>query len=102
MVVYVGEEHLPRLVESGAVGDMCGIYYSRDGEIIKSGLENRMIVASIDQLKAIDCLVAVACGEDKAAAVLGALRTGLISALFIDQDMAEQILVHLSATAQGT
>jgi DNA-binding transcriptional regulator LsrR (DeoR family) len=34
----------------------------------------------------------VACGADKAVAVLGALRTGLISALFIDQAMAEKIL----------
>jgi deoxyribonucleoside regulator len=97
MVVYIGEEHLPRLVEAGAVGDMCGIYYDREGRILKSGLENRMIAASVNQLKAIDCLVAVACGEDKAAAVLGALRTGLISALFIDQDMAEQILAGLGA-----
>ncbi|MDA0348629.1 MAG: sigma factor-like helix-turn-helix DNA-binding protein [Verrucomicrobia bacterium] len=98
MVVYVGEEHLPRLVKAGAVGDMCGIYFDREGQIIKNGLENRMISASHDQLKAIDCLVAVACGSDKAVAVLGAMRTGLISTLFIDQNMAEKILAGLSAT----
>lgn len=98
MVVYIGEEHLPQLVKAGAVGDMCGIYYDQTGKIIKSGLEDRMIAANADQLKAIDCLVAVACGEDKAVAVLGALRTGLISALFIDQGMAEQILAGLQAS----
>ena len=92
MVVYIGEEHLPQLIEAGAVGDICGIYYNRDGRIIESGLENRMIAADVDQLRAIKCLTAVACGVDKVAAVLGALRTGLISALFIDQNMAEQIL----------
>ena len=95
MIVYIGEEHLPRLVRAGAVGDVCGIYYDRDGRIIPSGLEDRMIAAGFEQLRAIPCLVAVACGEEKAAAVLGALRTGLISALFIDQEMAEQILVLL-------
>ena len=92
MVVYIGEEHLPQLVEAGAVGDFCGIYYDRDGQIIETGLETRMIGADVDQLRAIDCLIAVACGVDQAVAVLGALRTGLISALFIDQNMAEQIL----------
>ena len=97
MVVYIGEEYLPRLVEAGAVGDICGIYYDRQGRIIKSGLEDRMIAANVDQLKSIDCLVAVACGEDKASAVLGAARTGLISALFIDQDMAEQIMDEQAA-----
>jgi len=96
MVVYIGEEHLPRLVEAGAVGDICGVYYDRDGRIIKSGLEDRMIAVGVKQLKAIGCLVATACGADKAAAVLGALRTGLVSALFIDQDMAERILAGIS------
>lgn len=101
MVVYIGEEHLPRLAEAGAIGDICGIYYDRGGRIIESGLENQMIVASTEQFKAIDCLLGVACGADKAVAVLGALRTGLISALFIDQDMAEQILAEISMTKQA-
>lgn len=95
MVVYIGEEYMPRLVEAGAVGDVCGIYFNREGRIIQSGLENQMISADAKQLKAMDCRVAVACGEDKALAVLGAVRTGLISALFIDQEMAEQILAEL-------
>jgi len=95
MVVYIGEEHLPQLVEAGAVGDMCGVYYDRDGQVIRSGLEDRMIAASLENLRSIPEVVAVACGEEKAVAVLGALRTGLISALFIDQEMAEQILVGL-------
>lgn len=97
MVVYVGEEHLPRLIDAGAVGDMCGIYFDRKGHIIENGLEDRIISASYDQLKRIDCLTAVAYGVDKAEAVLGALRTGLISTLIIDQKMAEKILARLSA-----
>ncbi len=97
MVVHIGDEHLPRLIEDGAVGDMCGIYYNIEGRIIRSGIEDRMIAASIEQLQAAGALVAVACGEDKAVAVLGALRTGLISSLFIDQAMAEQIQAELLA-----
>ena len=56
-----------------------------------------MIAANAEQLRAAGSLVAVACGEDKAVAVLGALRTGLVSTLFIDQAMAEKILAGLSA-----
>ena len=76
------------------------IYYDREGRIIESGLENRMIAAGVDQLRELDCLAAVACGADKAEAVLGALRTGLISTIFIDRDMAEQILAGLAAAKQ--
>jgi len=97
MVVYIGDEVLPRLIKDGAVGDICGIYYDRNGQIIKSGLEDRLIAANIEQLKAAGSLVAVACGDDKAVAVLGALRTGLVSTLFIDQSMAERILAGITA-----
>jgi len=97
MVVYIGDEQLPRLIEASAVGDLCGIYYDREGRIITSGLEDRLIGASLRQMKAMGNLVAVACGEEKAVAVLGALRTGLISTLFIDQKMAERILSGLQA-----
>jgi DNA-binding transcriptional regulator LsrR (DeoR family) len=76
----------------GALVQVARLYYDREGRIIESGLEKGMIAAGVNQLKAIGCLAAVACGVDKAVAVLGALRTGLISALFIGQAMAEKIL----------
>ena len=97
MVVYIGEEMLPRLLEMGAVGDLSGIYFDRHGGIIKSGLEDRMIAVSVEQLQAVSSLVAVASGDDKALAVLGAMRTGLISTLFIDQSMAERIMEEIAA-----
>jgi DNA-binding transcriptional regulator LsrR (DeoR family) len=101
MVVYIGDDVLPRLIKEGAVGDLCGIYYDRNGRIIKSGFEDRIIAASLGQLKAAGSLVAVACGDDKALAVLGALRTGLISRLFIDQSMAERIIEEIAAEPPG-
>jgi DNA-binding transcriptional regulator LsrR (DeoR family) len=97
MVVYLGQEMLPRLIEDGAVGDLSGIYFDRNGRIIKSGLEERMIAVTTEQLQAAASLVAVASGDDKALAVLGAMRTGLISTLFIDESMAERILVEIAA-----
>jgi len=97
MIVYIGEEYLPRLIEAGAVGDICGVYYDREGSIIESGLEGRMIAANVDQLRSVDNLTAVACGADKSIAVLGALRTGLLSGLFIDQALAEQVVAGIHA-----
>ena len=95
MVVYIGQGHLPPLIKAGAVGDICGTYFDREGNIIASGFEDRFIGISVKQMKAVDCMIAVACGEEKAIAVLGALRTGLISSLFIDQRLAERILAEI-------
>ena len=100
MVVYIGEEYLPRLAAAGAVGDVCGIYYDRHGRIVKSGLEDRIIGIHHHQMRGVGCLAGVAWGEDKADAVLGALRTGLLSALFIDRAMAERMLVKIRASEQ--
>jgi len=97
MFVYMGEQILPNLIKSGAVGDLCGIYYDRQGHIIPSGLENRKIAVTVDQLQAAGSIVAFASGDDRALAVLGVMRTGLVSSLFIDQSLAERILAEISA-----
>ncbi|MFM8981486.1 MAG: sugar-binding transcriptional regulator [Spartobacteria bacterium] len=97
MVVYMGEEILPKLMLAGAVGDLCGIYFDRHGRIIPSGLEDRKIAVAVDQLRVAKSIVAFACGDDRALAVLGAMRTGLVSSLFIDQSLAERILDEISA-----
>lgn len=97
MVVYMGEEILPKLMLAGAVGDLCGIYFDRHGRIIPSGLEDRKIAVAVDQLRVAKSIVAFACGDDRALAVLGAMRTGLVSSLFIDQSLAERVLDEISA-----
>jgi DNA-binding transcriptional regulator LsrR (DeoR family) len=99
MVAYVGAEHLPQLVDAGAVGDVCGVYFDAEGRIVKSGLEDRIIGINVPQMKGIGCPMGVACGENKASAVLGAMRTGLLSGLCIDQGMAERILLQVRSVA---
>lgn len=100
MFVYIGEELLPGLIKAGAVGDICGVYFDRNGRIIQSGLENRKIAITVEQLQAADSIVACASGDDRALAVIGALRTGLVSTLFIDQSLAERMLDEISAKNQ--
>jgi len=99
--IGIGNEHIPRLVDAGVVGSLCWFYYNEEGEIVETGLEDRIIATGLDTLREIDSIVAVASGAEKAVAVLGALRTSLISSLFIDQEMAEKILARLDATTPG-
>ncbi len=51
-----------------------------------------MIAMSADQLRRTPLVVGVALGEAKAAAILGAARSGLISALATDARTAEAVL----------
>ena len=92
MAVYVPENALPRLEREGAVGDVCCRYFDADGEFVRSPFENQIIGVSVDQLRSAGRVVAVVAGNEKARAVLGALKTGLIETLFIDQALARAVL----------
>ena len=86
------EKEMNVLQDRGAVGDLCGYYFDQDGEFITSDASDCVIGASIKQFKKCPENIAISYGVDKAKAVLGALRTGVLSSLIIDQPCAEKVL----------
>ena len=92
MAVYVDDRCLASLNKTGAIGDICCRYFDDDGRFVKTAFGDQIIGIDADQLKSTKNLVAVAAGSAKASAVRGALKTGLIDALFIDQPLATSIL----------
>jgi DNA-binding transcriptional regulator LsrR (DeoR family) len=92
MVVYLGEEHIPMLQARQGVGDVCARPFREDGELITTELNERMIAVSVEQMRRATTRVAVATGADKALAVAGALRTGLITTLFVDAQLAQTVI----------
>jgi DNA-binding transcriptional regulator LsrR (DeoR family) len=91
MIFYIGEENLPGLIDQGAVGDVCVIPYDRHGTLIYNQLTARMIGIRPEQLKQARHRIAVTTGIEKLTSVIGALRTGLITALFIDAELARGV-----------
>ncbi|WP_061978838.1 sugar-binding transcriptional regulator [Aureimonas sp. AU20] len=75
-----------------AVGDVLRHYVRRDGSVTDWEGEGRMIAMSAEQLRRTPLVIGVAVGEAKAAAILGAARSGLISALATDPRTAEAVL----------
>ena len=73
-----------------AIGDIATHFFSEDGEVL--GLYENTLCASLDNLKNAKSIVAVACGEGKAKAIRGALKTGLITTLVTDEHTAKIIL----------
>jgi DNA-binding transcriptional regulator LsrR (DeoR family) len=91
-LVYIGEENLSKLTKANAIGDICARYFDRQGNFINNEQDDRMIGVSLSQLQKAHHVVAVAGGAEKANAVIGALRTHLISDLFIDEALAQVLL----------
>ena len=91
-IVYVGEKYQAMMREQGAVGDICGRYFDANGELVQAEFYDRMISISLDQLRNTKEVIAVAGGVEKTRAVISALKSNLISVLFIDEMLADSIL----------
>lgn len=87
----VSESDMARLLSAGAVGDILGVFFDREGNTIEHGVQDRVIGLSEADLRAIPCLVAVASESSKGPAVLGALRSGLVDVLVATTAIGRQV-----------
>jgi deoxyribonucleoside regulator len=90
---FISKERLHQLVEQGYVGDMAMQPFKKDGSW---ETENKVIGVSLETLRHIPSVAAVACGVNKAKAVMGAINTGCLNVLMIDKAIASTIAKELS------
>ena len=83
---------IDQLRARGAVGDISGRYFDIHGKRILGDVDDRILALPWEDFQRLENVVAVACGLDKKNAVLGALRTGVLSRLIIDDQTALAIL----------
>ena len=86
------QEELDRLHSEGAVGDICLRFFDAKGEPIVTGLDDRVIGMSLQQLQQTDRTVGIAGGERKLAAIRGALDGELVNVLITDRFTAERLI----------
>jgi len=97
---YFSVEDLAALRQRGAVGDICTRPFTADGGPVDPVLENRILAVDLADLQRIPVVIGVAAGSEKAPAILGALRGGLVKVIVTDQAAARAIL-RLAAQRQG-
>ena len=79
--------------EAGAIGDMAWQIFDGAGRLFPCELNQRIIGVTLDELSALPQTIAVAAGSRKAAAIVGALRSGAIDVLCTDEETA---VTHIS------
>jgi len=88
---FITEAELRALVEAGAVGEIIGWAYDCDGELITGQTNDR--VASVPLMRPpAQPVIGVSRGENKLAAIRGALAGGWITGLITDETTAETLL----------
>ena len=76
----------------GAVGDVLGNYVDVTGTVIPAPHDSRLIGLSIEDLRHIGSVVAVASGDEKPRAILGVLRAGIVDVLIVDEANARAVV----------
>ena len=76
----------------GVCADVSGVFLSADGEPVATGLSERMIGISADQMRAIPEVIAIPYGTAKAPAVRAALRSGLVGGIVTHTALAHAVL----------
>ncbi|MDA8412008.1 MAG: MarR family transcriptional regulator [Treponema sp.] len=91
---YIEPEYLVELKMKGAVGDILMRYYDEQGRSISTSFSDKIVSLSMDRIRQIPFVLALAFGSKKVAAIHGALCGRLIQGLVTDSRSAEALLRH--------
>jgi len=94
-IIYMGEEKVKGYIEKGAQGDIVARYFDYAGQQVITDIDERIIGIDLEQLRKAKKVIAVAEGLFKTKSVVSALRTSLITDLFVDEELASAILTEL-------
>jgi len=89
---YIEPEHIDRLREQGAVGDILGRFVDASGTIVDAELDGRTIGLRLDLLKEKSRAIGIVSGTEKHGVTLAALKAGYVSVLITDEACARAAL----------
>lgn len=89
---YSSPFELSKLAELGYVGDVCGRFFTEQGEVLDTDVNRRVIAVTPENLRQIEHVIGVAGGEIKVSAICGALRSGMVNVLVTDSIAARSLL----------
>jgi DNA-binding transcriptional regulator LsrR (DeoR family) len=73
------------------VGTVSGLHIDAEGRVSPGSLNRRLVGISFETLARIPVRIGLAAGTEKATAVRAALRGGFVTALVVDEEIAEAI-----------
>ena len=95
---YITRRELDELRKAGGVGDVCGLHFDRHGQPACDEFSERLVSIRRQDLLSIPVRLAVAGGEGKVVAILGALRSKYVNVLVVDSMTARKVLeLHKSS-----
>jgi len=81
-----------RYMAMGVVGDICGRMYDSEGQPFPTAIDEQIVGITLEDLRRIPLVIAVAYGHEKARAIYGSLRGGLVDTLITDAETAAVVI----------
>lgn len=92
MTVSISKDYIKEIREENAVGNICARFYDINGNICVKDLYNKTISIPLEVLKKTPTIVALASGQDRVSALIGAARGGYYHILITDEGTAKAML----------
>lgn len=89
---YLNDADLEYIQGLGAVGEVCGAYFLRDGSFCPVEMNERTIALEFDNMVKIPTRIGVSWGIQKALANVAAVRSGVLNVLVTDEETAWEML----------
>lgn len=91
---FIDDDEIAELIELGAIGEIAGWAYDRQGVLLQQGTNSRVASVPLQQ-PAQRLVIGVAGGAKKAEAILAALRGQLITGLITDEATVQLLLAKI-------
>lgn len=88
---WLTDKDVRDLQKRGAVGHLLGRFLNRTGEVLENPLNDTIIGMAPHHLREIPHVVALVSGPHKTAALVAALRGGLVNSLVLDVEAAQSL-----------
>jgi DNA-binding transcriptional regulator LsrR (DeoR family) len=88
---YISKAEYDILQSKNAVGEICTHYFDINGEVIESGINDRVLAIDLNNFKNIPLRIGVGSGPEKLSAIKGAIAGSLINVLITDLETAQAI-----------
>jgi DNA-binding transcriptional regulator LsrR (DeoR family) len=89
---YISPQELEIIRKQGAVGDVLGQFYDKEGQRLDLEHHSRLIAVSLEKLKDMPHVIGIAGGDAKVSAIKAALQGGYIHSLITDERTALKLL----------
>lgn len=91
--LLMGSDYV-KLRQLKAVGEICCRFFDKNGLSVDKDLQERTIGISLEQLRQVPNVFAIACGKEKANAILAALKVKCINYLVTDEETIKDLLAQ--------